>query len=57
MVGFRKAFDVADNAILFKKNKLSNLPLPDVAINWFMPFFTERKQYLRIDGHLSSLDK
>jgi hypothetical protein len=51
MVDFSKAFDVVDHAILFKK--LSKLPLPDVAINWLVSFFTERKQYLKIDGKLS----
>ena len=51
MVDFSKAFDVVDHAILFKK--LSKLPLPDAAINWFVSFFTERKQYLKIDGKLS----
>ena len=51
MVDFSKAFDVADHAILL--TKLSKLPLPDVAINWFVSFFTEYKQYLKIDGNLS----
>ena len=39
-VDFSKAFDVVDHAILFKK--LSKLPLPDAAINWFVSLFTER---------------
>ena len=51
MVDFGKAFDVVDNAILFKK--LSKLPLSDVAITWYVSFFTESKQYLKIDGNPS----
>ena len=51
MVDFSKAFDVVDHAILFKK--LSSLSMPDVAINWFISFFSERKQYLKVGGKLS----
>ena len=51
MVDFSKAFDVVDHVILFKK--LTSLSMPDVAINWFISFFSERKQYLKIDGKLS----
>ena len=51
MLDFSKAFDVVDHAILLEK--LSTLSVPDVAINWFISFFTERKQYLKINGKLS----
>lgn len=51
MIDFSKAFDTVDHAILF--DKLTNLSLPDVAVNWLISFFSERNQYLKINGKLS----
>ena len=51
MIDFSKAFDVVDHVILFEI--LSTLSISDFAINWFLSFFNERKQYLKINGKLS----
>lgn len=49
----RKAFDTVDHRILL--TKLSNLGVSGAALHWFSSYLTNRKQFVSIDEHNSSL--
>ena len=51
-VDLQKAFDTVEYDILF--SKLQHYGIRGMANNWFKPYLSDRKQFLSINGHISS---
>jgi len=52
LIDFLKAFDVVDHTVLLAK--LSQLGLPDRALNWIISFLIHRTQVVKYDNVISS---
>ena len=51
-VDLQKAFDTVEYDIMFAK--LQHYGIRGMANNWFKPYLSDRKQFLSINGHISS---
>ena len=47
----KKAFDTVNHSILLKKMELCGIR--GIALDWFASYFSYRKQYVSVNGHVS----